>query len=777
MGTIAYFLLFFSLFFAPVAFGTADAWAQAILEITLFVALLLGALHGTITRQHLRPLPGRVPLALFLGWIAFQLIPLPISLVGFLSPHTIEIYQPYLALEPGARFLPISVHPLCTMHEFFRYAAFAATYVLTVQLLADKQRLEKAIAFAAVVCLLVCLQGIIQYFTDNTKIYWYRDLVQNELIFGSFAYKNHFAGYAIMLLPLSLGLMLYHRPRSRPHTKLRTLFADFLNHPAISRYFLFSVTVCVLLTAIFLSGSRGGAVCAVLSCFLWYIFSRKRLRISFSLPTLAAFGTVIAIGLGAAGLEAVDQRFGQAVERDLATVNGRVAVWKNSLEMAADFPLTGSGTGTFSSLYPSYMVVVSRPVKFALNTYLETLIDGGVVAALFGFWFLFEVLQSNARNAKKRRNRFALIVYCSSLAGILAFLCHGLIETLLKVALAPGLTFFFLLGLNVASSSLSSRSVEDISSLRRSGPFVFRWGAIVVVFMLLLSSAGFRLKPLLHTEPFAPNSRMRHNMTNQEARILLQDASAAVQRERFNAAYHVAKGFSEDRLGEKLHALQSYKRAMQLNPADAPSLMQIAQFMQKQGESELTEKFYSYAIARHPTFHMPYFFLADWLLAHERIDDALDNFKYAFTLNPGFGRRFIPWLAQKNLSFDQMRRALPDRVAPHLTYARLLDKQGDTEQAGDAYALAITFLDLEDSLRSHYFIEPSRFYMKQHDEETALGILLQGITVLPHDYTLRLVLGDLYKSQTMAHKAVEQYQQALRIKPEGERAKQRLDAL
>ena len=131
-------LFFFLLVFAPLAFGTTEAWSYAVMEILTAVAVLGYFVHVSRHDDGLYQVPGIVPLMVFLGYILFQVVPLPAPVVAFLSPKAFEIHSTTRAVTDMSTFMTISLHPGSTVAEFFRYTTYVLFYVLTVQLLCRK---------------------------------------------------------------------------------------------------------------------------------------------------------------------------------------------------------------------------------------------------------------------------------------------------------------------------------------------------------------------------------------------------------------------------------------------------------------------------------------------------------------------------------------------------------------------------------------------------------------------------------------------------------------
>src|SRR5437016_9490764 len=88
---------------------------------------------------------------------------------------------------------------------------------------------------------LVSLFAILQHLTSNGRLYWFREISSGVPPFGPYVNRNHFAGFAELILPLALVPLVMGRVRRE-------------RWPVVG---LFAV---VPTAALFLSVSRGGIV-------------------------------------------------------------------------------------------------------------------------------------------------------------------------------------------------------------------------------------------------------------------------------------------------------------------------------------------------------------------------------------------------------------------------------------------------------------------------------------------------------------------------------------
>ncbi|HFQ79970.1 MAG TPA: hypothetical protein ENK33_01185, partial [Desulfobacterales bacterium] len=191
----------FLLVFAPLAFGTTGLWALTITESGAVAALLVYLLGRRQRDAVFYRTPGLVPLILFLCYILAQLLPLPAGLIKFISPATWQLYHAAfgpLSLPGG---ISISIDKKATIAAFFRFSAYAAFYVLTIQLLVRRERLKKTAAIVAVFAVLPALLAIVLKLTSApAAIYGPRSS-------GLFAFRAPetltFAGLTVILLPMA----------------------------------------------------------------------------------------------------------------------------------------------------------------------------------------------------------------------------------------------------------------------------------------------------------------------------------------------------------------------------------------------------------------------------------------------------------------------------------------------------------------------------------------------------------------------------------------------
>lgn len=805
MEQTAYRLYLGILVFAPLAFGTIDPWAYFLVESGCFLAL--GFYLVTVIRGQRTPLPvpGLIPLLLFLAWIALQAVPLPFSLVAVLSPATAALYEPLQASGAGGlSFVSLSIHPHYTLASLFRFAAAIALYYLTIQLLSDPKRMRQTLAVVIGLAAAIALLGIIQHYGGNDRIYWLRGF-SHQSVFATFAYHNHFAGFIELLLPLALVLCLYYHSRNATGTSPVAVFKALvrLGTPGTAnQHLFFGLAVMIMAASILLCGSRGGvfALFLALSCLL--ITLRKQLRLSLLVPVLLGLLLLMGTGLGKDGLQTVDERFGRAVEQDGVTFNGRLPFWQNGLHIIADFPLTGTGFGTFRTIYPGYQTTptTAQPIH-AHNDYLETLIEGGVPALACGLAFFFLFFRQTLAARRLRRDHYVLLLHAGSLAGLGTLLLHSLIELQFRMAGAITLLFFFVLGVNAACLALkrhhgSSASVVPVNPRRSinhqlalallclfsTAWLILQGGELRALALMpeiarqdrFLGKAGYETKARLLT---LESGAWISDLDPAEKAATCNRATRAIHFSPLNPRYHYIRSLCTDVGHPQESALTDCRNALHRNPAQAVYLQQYATLLAEQGNTDQASFFFQRAIDADPTESRFHRASIAHLLGVDAIDSALAQVGIILALRPEQAATIFADLESAGIAPLAVAPVLPRRVLPQLALAAWLERRGDLAGATRAYTLALEELDNEPRIRADFFRQPLRFHQQHHNQELALDVLRKAVAHLPRNLSFRLQLGDLYASQGMFRTAREEYLLAQSLEPDNQTIQRRLELL
>jgi len=138
-------------------------------------------------------------------------------------------------------------------------------------------------------------------------------------------------------------------------------------------------------------------------------------------------------------------------------------IWANTFDILKDFPVLGSGLGTFGQIFPMYRSFhIRRFITHAENDFLQLASEVGLVGTgmlLILFVFLFFKAVSGIRslpNSEPRRH-----IGLGGLVGILALMFHSLVERNIQIPSNAFLyTFIWVLVLQATLFKTSEKFVR-----------------------------------------------------------------------------------------------------------------------------------------------------------------------------------------------------------------------------------------------------------------------------------------------------------------------------
>lgn len=256
---------------------------------------------------------------------------------------------------------------------------------------------------------------------------------------------NQLAGTLLLCWPLSLALTRWPWPDQ----------TVFLRQSGKWLTLILAIGGAVLLL---LSQSRLGWVGALVGVgsLIWLPWAsrqpRTRLRFGF---ILVGVGGLVLMGLMPMAQRWLMTQATPGTASPLETIVYRFEVWRYALEAIGNFPLTGTGLGTFRQvvlrLYP--ITVFPQPdVAHAHNVFFQIALDTGLPGlvaylALLGLTLAVGWRWLGRKSSDERR------MVVGVLACLLAFHAFGLGDTIAPGA-KPGLLFWWLIGLVAASDNV-----------------------------------------------------------------------------------------------------------------------------------------------------------------------------------------------------------------------------------------------------------------------------------------------------------------------------------
>jgi len=392
------------LFFAPLARGAVQPWAQAVMmagACLLAAALLVEkALTGAV-----------------------------------ILPRT-ALDKPFLAL---AVLFGLSLAFGQARDDGFEALALLAVYAVIFyaarHLAANRAGQRHVVYLLITLAAVVALIALFKRFSPQlTPVWWHYDgLSSGNSTAGPYGNHNHLAGLLEMIIPLVFGLFLT-RPRRGPALFLLLYLAILLvttHILALSRGGWFSLSVGLLIMIATLLAQKR--------------FTRKKLLLGITGGLLLVFLFILA------STHVVERFLTMTDEGAVLDLAGRVTAWKGCLRMIAAHPFLGTGPGSFSALFPAWQPPgITVRFFYAHNDYLQYAAELGLAAVAIILWIVVILARLVIKQASQPSRQIWGISFGAGI-GILTIILHSFVDFNLHIP-ANAAVFAALLGLLLSNS-------------------------------------------------------------------------------------------------------------------------------------------------------------------------------------------------------------------------------------------------------------------------------------------------------------------------------------
>jgi O-antigen ligase len=399
--------------FGILSHGAVEDWARAVLETGAGVLLVAWTAEAYFTDREIVISPLLVPLLALclvaLGQLVFH---------GTASPYSTRL-------------------------ELQLVLTYAIILFLASQAFHSADDWRTFVWFLMFFGFVIAIFGILQHLTFNGKLYWFREMRYGGIPFGPYVNRNHFAGFAELVIPVALVPLVLGKVRRE-------------------RWLAVGIFALLPLVALFLSASRGGLVSFVAEIGVLALL--MILRRTGGRHVLAG-GVVLLLALMLVswlGVRQILERFStmQSLE---TSVGKRASMRHDAWRIFRDHPWTGTGLGTLPLVFPTYESLYDgKVVNHAHNDYLEMLADTGVVGAFCCAWFLGVLFFRSLKQLLVTDKSFAAALHLSGLVACCGFLVHSLVDFNLHM---PGNALLFLL-----MALLATAQIPQGPSRRRARP-------------------------------------------------------------------------------------------------------------------------------------------------------------------------------------------------------------------------------------------------------------------------------------------------------------------
>ena len=382
-------LLLSILFVSPWMLGSVDPWAQQYIAFALGIGLGIWWFETALRRTRSQVLPYVFfPVAIGILIAMFQLWELPTGLASILLGRQTELYE---QLGEGLKLSPT----ISLSHEGTRHFIGLLSLGISALLLGCRYfrtRFEVTLLLTVMTAngVLLTLFGLIQAMTSPPNlIYWSIEMINGGAKFGPYVNRNNAAGYLLICLACSIGLMAIlvgkkvdRGPRLIVGKEMpfwrQLMFHVMLFISELTAKKIASIIATVLISVGVISTiSRGGVVALLVGLFVTLLMYGMARRPSFSgfifLPML------LLVVLLASWVGLADQLLERLGNTDLEGGNSnRLVHWQQTWPAVSDMGVFGSGIGSYESVHRLYRVTPERSIyKYGESQFYQTLVELG----------------------------------------------------------------------------------------------------------------------------------------------------------------------------------------------------------------------------------------------------------------------------------------------------------------------------------------------------------------------------------------------------------------
>jgi len=416
-------MLFVYVAIAPIPYGEITQSGTLTLELFAFTTFALTFLgHPRVARMA----GVKTTIAALIGITLLgvvQLLPLRVGLSATIYRDAASTLNAFGRPAPMPR---ISIAPTETWDTILLTLAYVALFVSAILLLRSRTRRR---LFIAVFLGSAVLQIVVAAaFRDSDRIH------------GSFVNPNHFAGYLDIALAVAFGVLwrevLHYRDGAQRLSQRAKRFEN-----VFMRISLRVVLWGTIAAGIGVTQSRAGILVAVLVTLVLLSIAPLHPRINRRRWSFAGAGAaIVGAAIGFTILTVRQQpviRFLGSDPRDPAS-DLRLTLWRLSIDAWRNFPILGSGLGTFREAFRRVQPrEFNYYVEFAHSDSLQLLVTGGVIGLALGAlaWIALMVALLRRWHREERREESAMLL--AAFAAMLSLTLHGLVEFNLSIPAIP----------------------------------------------------------------------------------------------------------------------------------------------------------------------------------------------------------------------------------------------------------------------------------------------------------------------------------------------------
>lgn len=442
-GAVLFWALLLLLVWVPIPLGSNRAWAWMVLEVAVFVLLA-----GWVVTWALGfvEVPEVVKCAwpawvLLGGWLVLQavhVVPLPPEWVARLSPESGRMQSLVTDLGITRDSMTLSVDPQASRVSMLKSLAYSGIFFLTLALANRRSRillLARVLVYAAV---LHALYAVFMHLA-NVHEEWFGTLISHGgSASGTYANRNHFAGFLVMNLSIGIGLLIAGLSDRAADSwkKFVRLTLEWILSPKMILRLALGILVIALTTTHSRMGNTAFFAALLIAGLVGIVLSRHAAR-----NTVLLLASLVAIDLFIVGSWFGVEKLAQRLEETtVAEVRERENPAVHSLPLIRDYPVFGSGPGSFYVVFPRYRPEgVVNFYDYTHNDYVQFAAESGLVGLALIGGFVIVSLGAALLAQWRRRDPLMRGMSFACVMGVTAILIHSWVDFNLQIPANAGI--------------------------------------------------------------------------------------------------------------------------------------------------------------------------------------------------------------------------------------------------------------------------------------------------------------------------------------------------
>ncbi|MHA1748344.1 MAG: O-antigen ligase family protein, partial [Promethearchaeota archaeon] len=472
-------------------------------------------------------------------------------------------------------------NPYIGLESIFRYGVYIGGYFLVLNL-GNSHIKNRSVVVLVNVVIFSALASILAgylikfYFIDDLGLSFTKHIYERISTFGNPNFVSH---YFVLVIPLGLSMVFYSKNRY-----LKIVY---------SLIFIYFICFFIMLRTF------GGWISLFFSALLVFGYllylKREQIKSRFTLKKgsrnliyTLIFSVLIVVMIFTPTTEIFKEmdwpffNFNLYTNNLMRSVRGelketfeikegssaafRINLWKSSLKMASDKPLSGYGIGNFQFDYLHYQpwrnLKASQynlfiPTKRVHNEFIQSWIELGVIGLLIFLFILYRIIKSCLSALGNQINKELKIVQIGLSVSILGIVIYSLFSFPLQMP-TSGFHFWLFLGFTEA---LNKRDTHNLSEKEKSQNL----NSVKLIFILLILFIGVLFFSIITINQAYASFYYRkglESLKEEKYTTAIEEFNQSLKKRNFNYATHYYKGEALLALDNVSEALNSFNHSI-----------------------------------------------------------------------------------------------------------------------------------------------------------------------------------------------------------------------